>query len=120
MENQGESVAEPWAEPFFGFVDGDAFALGVVFDLIFLKFADHEVVRLGVREVEAADGGARMHGAGLGEFDSDFFLRIEEFKKGRFFGVVRLGWVAWSRPDALVFFVDEFGLGELAGALDAP
>lgn len=73
-----------------------------------------------MREVEAADGGAGVHGVGLGEFDSDFFLGIEEFKKGRFFGVVRLGWVAWSRADALILFVDEFGLGELAGALDAP
>ena len=61
-----------------------------------------------------------MHGAGLGEGDVDLCFGVEEFEKWWFFGVVRLGGVAGSGADALILFVDELGLCELSGALDAP
>ena len=65
-------VAEPWAEPLFAFFEGLAFAVGVVFDLVFLEVGDDEVVGVGVAEDESADGGTGVHGAGFGELDSGF------------------------------------------------
>lgn len=70
-------VAEPWAEPFLCFFEALAFALCVVFDLVLLEVVDHEVVRVGVGEVDATDCGAGVHGAGLGEFDSGFLRGVE-------------------------------------------
>ena len=69
------SVAEPRSKPFFDIFDGHAFAGGVVLDLIFLEVVDLEVVGVGMGEVESADGGAGVHGLGLGEFDAGFFGR---------------------------------------------
>lgn len=71
-------------------------------------------------EVESADCGPGVHCAGFGEFDPGFLSCLEELEEEGFFGVVRLGGVSGGGADALVFFVDEFGRGELAGAFDAP
>lgn len=114
------SIAEPRTKPFFELLDGHAFTSGIVLDLVFLEVVDLEVVGVWVGEVEAANGGAWMHRAGFGEFDSCFFFGIEEVKEGGFLGVVGLAGVAGGGANALIFFVDELGLGELSGALDAP
>lgn len=100
-------VSEPWAEPFFCFFDALIFALCVVFDLIFLDIIDHEVVRVGVGEVDATDCGAGVHGTGLGEFDPSLFSGVEEVEEDGLFGVIRLRGIAGSGANTLVFFVDE-------------
>ena len=83
-------VAEPWAEPFFGFFDGPAFALCVGFDLVFLEFADGEVVGFRMGEQEAGYCCAGVHGAGFGEGDAGLLRCIEQIEEDGFFGVVRL------------------------------
>lgn len=61
-----------------------------------------------------------MHCTGFGQLHPGFLGGFEKIEKDGLLGVVGLAGVTRSRPDALVFFVDEFGVVELAGALDAP
>src|SRR6266478_6270059 len=59
-------VVEVGAEPAFDFGQGKTFAELVVADLVAIEFADGEVSRLRMSEIEAADAGAGPHGAAFG------------------------------------------------------
>ena len=56
------SIPQPRPEPPLDGFDAHGFACGVGFDLVFLEVGDHEVMAVGVREVETADSRARVHG----------------------------------------------------------
>jgi hypothetical protein len=86
----------------------------VAFHLVFVDLADGKILRLGVGEVPAADRGCRENGVMLGEEYRavarfvELGDRVEQFKQGFFRGVVRAGWVAGGRADALVGFFNQF------------
>src|ERR1700758_358062 len=83
-------IVEDRRQPFFGLLDGPAFARGVVFDLVALDAADAEVVAFGVAEIEAADRGARPHGEAFGELDADLALAVQQFEQRRLLAVIGL------------------------------
>ncbi len=60
-------VGEVRCEPFFHFGNGHSFALGVVFHLVALDFADGEIFGFGMREVESAHRTGGHHGQALGQ-----------------------------------------------------
>ena len=67
------------SEPSSRCVDGLSFARRIVFQLIPADAAEHEVARLGMAEVNAADAGRRCHRAAIGQIDTDA-LRCEQIE----------------------------------------
>src|ERR1700712_6126012 len=76
-------VAEVGTEPAFGFLQRPALAFGVVGDLVLGHPADHEVLRLRVAEVQAADGGTRPHRHRLGQLDAGALLDVHQLPDRR-------------------------------------
>ena len=113
-------IAQPRPQPLFAGRKRHVLAGCIIFHLVFLKVGDGEVAALRVREVKSAYRCRRVHGLGFGEVHCGGFARAEEIEEKGFLGVVRLGRVSRSGPDALVVFVDEFLGAELIGALKAP
>ena len=83
----------------------------VVGDLVAADFAEAEVARLGMSEVEAADAGAGPHRERFGDEHAGVGLDVEQSPERAFFGVVGAGGVAGGGTDAAIFFVDEFVVG---------
>src|SRR6202051_2528694 len=101
-ENNPEEGGEVWAEPAFGFLQGPALALRVVGDLVLAHPADHEVLRLRVREIPAADGSTGPHRHRLGQLDAGPLPDVHQLPERRLFGVLRAGRVAGGRADSHV------------------
>src|SRR4051794_15641677 len=82
-------VAEVGGEPALGLLQGPALALGVVGDLVLGHPTDHEVLRLRVREIPAADGRTGPHRHRLGQLDASPLLNVHQLPERRLLGVLR-------------------------------
>ncbi len=73
-----------------------------------------------MREVEAADAGARPHRERLGQQHAGLLLDVEQPPEGSLLGVIGAGGVAGRRTDAAVLLLDELLLGEILAMAVAP
>src|SRR5205807_3496938 len=74
-------------QPAFRFGDRYGLAARVVLDLVAADLADHEVARVGVREVQARDGGGGGHRERLGQLHTNR-RSVEEIEQSALGGVV--------------------------------
>ena len=81
-------AVEHGGEPSSGFFDRDAFASGIVLELVLADAANAEVSALGVGEVEAADRSRGHHGERFCQRDADAVSCLEQFEDGAPFGVI--------------------------------
>src|SRR5690606_32422278 len=106
-------VGQRRGQPPLDLLDGHPLPPRVVIDLVAAERADVEVRRLGVGEVEAADGGRRRHREVLGEGGARVGLGVEEAEERDLLGVIGLGRVAGGRADAAVALADEVVVREV-------
>src|SRR6476469_6875142 len=100
-------VAEVGSEPALGLLDRPSLPAGVVGNLVGPELAEHEVLRLGVGEVEAADRCARPHRHAIGELDARHPLDVEQLPEQLLLGVVGTCWIAGCGADAGVLLLDQ-------------
>ena len=84
----------------------EAFARGVVFDLVAADHADAKIFGLGMAEVETADGTGGIHGEVFGEENLGVLFGLEEIEEEAFFGVIRAGGIAGRGTNAAIVFLD--------------
>src|SRR5947209_11842254 len=113
-------VAEVGGQPALGFLQCPALALRVVGDLVLGHPSDHEVLRLRVREVPAADRGTGPHRHRLGQLDAGPRVDIHHLPERRLLGVLRAGRVAGGRADSHVLLTDERLVVQLLVGLKSP
>ena len=113
-------VRQVGGEPALGFGQGHGLAVGIVLDLVAGEHVDGEVTRLGMGEVEPADGRRRPHGARLGELDAGLGLDVEQLPQGELLGMVGASRVAGGGADAAVLLGDQVVVGETFRRAIAP
>src|SRR5690349_24993944 len=91
-------------EPAGGLGGALALAARVVRELVVADPADREVLRLRVRQVDAADGGCRGHREALGQRQPGT-RRVEQLEELRLLAVVRARRIAEGRADSAVALV---------------
>src|SRR2546422_1312220 len=89
-------------EPSLDLLGGHPLAGGVGGDLVATDLADGEVARIGVGEIESANGGGRVHCKGLGQSDAGRALGLEQVEQDPLLRVVGAGGITWRGPDAAV------------------
>src|SRR5436309_14351433 len=75
-------------EPPLDLLDGHPLAGGVGGDLAATDLADGEVARIGVGEVEPANGVRRVHGEGLGQSAAGRALGLVQYEQGPILSVI--------------------------------
>src|SRR5882672_5464828 len=108
-------IAEIWRQPTLGFIQVNALADRVVLDLVEIDLAHREIVRVGVRKVEAADGRRRIHRKGFGETYTGVALHIEQPPERALFRVLGASRVSGRGAYATVFLADQLLVVELLG-----
>lgn len=73
-----------------------------------------------MREIQAADGTAGMHGHAFGEFDAGLGGGVEQVEQDGFFGVVWLCGVTGGWADTTVFFTHGFFEAEVTWIFITP
>src|SRR5487761_1617399 len=113
-------VVQVWTEPALDFRYIHRFALVIVDDLVAVDFAEDEIARFRVGEVESADAGAGPHGERLGDLHAGVGFYIEQTPERAFFRVIGTGRVPGGGPDAAILFLDEVRRGKVFAAAVAP
>src|ERR1051325_2895598 len=113
-------IVQPRSEPAFHFGDWFAFARGEIGHLVAVEFADGEILRLGMREVEPADAASGPHGETLGEFDAGVRLHVEQLPENALLGVIGARGITGRRTDAAILFLDEVFRRKLLGPSVSP
>ena len=99
--HKSDVISQVRPEPLFQQLNVFIFSGGVIFDLIFANFADGKIGGLGMGKIDAGNGGGREHGQGLRQLDARVFGGLHQAPHGLLLQMIRLGWVAGSRTDAL-------------------
>src|SRR5438132_6838980 len=81
-------VIQIWPQPALDLLQGHPFAEMVIEHLIAAKFADGEVFRFRMREVESADAAARPHRAAFGQLHAGLPLHVQQLPENLFLRVI--------------------------------
>jgi len=100
------SMMQMRRQPALGDFFGDAFASGVILQLVFIYLADVKILRLGMGKIPAAYRRGRVHCITLGQLYGGMFGHIEQFKQLALLGMIGTRRVTRRRPYALIGFVD--------------
>src|SRR5690606_6201912 len=101
-------IIEDRGEPAFRFAETPTLPPGIIFHLIALDPAYAEIMAGGMGEIEPGDSRWRCHREAFGKADACRPLRVEEVEQRALLGVIRLGRIAGGRPDAAIFFGNQF------------
>src|SRR5213595_814679 len=92
----------------------------IVEDLIPFDFADREVLRFRMREIQAADRTGRIHGAALGQRYAGLLLHIQQLPRNPLLCMIGAGGIAGGWPNSPVALPDQLFSRELFHAAVAP
>src|SRR5690606_38466137 len=93
--------------------DGHSLSAGIILDLIPADLAHIKIRRLGMRKIQPADGGRRVHCEALGQLNTGRPLGIQKLPDERLFRVIRTGWIPRRGPDAPIFFENQLVVGQV-------